>query len=130
MTHYRRQHADGPVEETDDLDGSWAIVPPLRGTEAEIRQIYPNAVWMPWDQAPAGTRVTNTWGDVGTVLCRFGFGEGVAGCGCQYCERMQCIRPAADHAALADWWLVRMDRWPDRPALEYPPALVPIEGHS
>ena len=34
----------------------------------KVINVWPNAVWMPWDPPPAGQRVRLPFGDTGTVV--------------------------------------------------------------
>ncbi len=90
----------------------------------EILTIRPGAVWMPWDNAPAGQRAVDEDGYAGTILCRLGNGMGVANCNCPDCNRLNCIVPS--HAGnIRNWWVFRMDKFPEDPVVKYPPSLRP-----
>ena len=111
-------------------------------TREKILRAWPDAVWFPWDEPPAGRRVTirTETGDgvtveTGTVRGRARLSRKL--CHCLTCT---CERP---EAAIDWWWEVEVDGWyyvggdcvrtaeppqDARPAtmLKYPPSLLPL----
>lgn len=111
-----------------------------RTDEATIRRIWPQAVWMPWDAAPAGTRVRKVdgWWRIGTVLRAYEPRDQPLPT--PHCGSCSCVQSME---ALRGYWEIAWDLWyvPDGAArvmvpegsdgaeqlvsLEWPPSLVP-----
>ena len=61
-----------------------------------ILAIWPDAVWMPSDVPPVGQRIMDDDGNTGTIICRFGYGQGKPSCSCPDCKNLNCLIPDND----------------------------------
>lgn len=103
--------------------------------EKGIKDIWPEAVYMPWSPVPIGQKVrrldrSTDSASVGVVVGQVPFGHSFDKPHCNSCK---CI---PKQSGIAGWWTVKYDgvlcreTQEEYVAAEYPPSLIPITENA